>query len=92
MRAAQPIIDLIIELDGLRGFGLGTEKRPVFEQTVRQFDEQKLELEMVLLAFDVSSTGTPVQQFLLYITLYNNVFNAYCSIQNAIISHHKLAR
>lgn len=62
VRAAQPIIDLIIELDGLRYFRLGGDKRPILEQTVRQTDEHKL--EMALLAFDASSAGTSVHNLL----------------------------
>ena len=61
-RAAQPIIDLIIELDGLRYFRLGGDKRPILEQTVRQTDEHKL--EMALLAFDSSLAGTSVHNLL----------------------------
>lgn len=62
VRAAQPIIDLIIELGGLRYFRLGGDMRPILEQTVRQTDEHKL--EMALLAFDASSAGTSVHNLL----------------------------
>lgn len=62
VRLAQPIIDLVIGLDGLRCFRLGGDKRPVLEQTVRQIDEHKL--ERALLAFDASSAGTSVHNLL----------------------------
>ncbi|GKW33467.1 hypothetical protein PEC730217_22470 [Pectobacterium carotovorum subsp. carotovorum] len=62
VRLAQPIIDLVIELDGLRRFRLGGDNRPILEQTVRQIDEHKL--EMALLAFDASSAGTSVHNIL----------------------------
>lgn len=85
MRAAQPVIDLIVELDGLRCFGLGTDKRPILEQSVRQTDEHKL--EMALLAFDASSTGTPVQQFLR--TLSDNVASGNINLAEdvAVLTH-----
>lgn len=85
---AQPVIDLIVELDGLRCFGLGTDKRPILEQSVRQTDEHKL--EMSLLAFDASSTGTPVQQFLR--TLSDNVASGNINLAEdvAALTHGRL--
>ncbi|WP_143496895.1 hypothetical protein [Pseudomonas sp. Irchel s3a18] len=58
-RTAQVALDLIIELDGLRRFGLGTEGRPVVEQTVQKDDERRL--AGALLEFETLTEGKSVQ-------------------------------
>ncbi|EPE1461576.1 hypothetical protein ACSGR4_001154 [Morganella morganii] len=61
-QAAQPVLTLISELDGLRHFDLGTESRPGVEQSVRQEDEKAL--IAALQEFEQISEGTPVQMLL----------------------------
>ncbi|RON15621.1 hypothetical protein BK662_12830 [Pseudomonas frederiksbergensis] len=61
-RAAQIALDSIVELDGLRRFGLGTEGRPVVEQAVRADDERRL--AGALIEFERLAEGEPVQLLL----------------------------
>jgi len=61
-RAAQVALDLIIELDGLRCFGLGTEGRPAVERSLREDDERLL--AEALLAFEALGDARPVQGML----------------------------
>lgn len=61
-QAAQPVLTLISELDGLRHFDLGTESRPGVEQSVRQEDEKAL--IAALQEFEQIAEGTPVQMLL----------------------------
>jgi len=61
-RAAQGALDLIIELDGLRCFDLGTDCRPAVERSVREDDERQL--SEALLAFEALAEGGPVQGML----------------------------
>jgi hypothetical protein len=58
-RAAQVAIDLIIELDGMRRFGLGTEERSVVEQTVQKDNERRL--AGALVEFETLTEGKSVQ-------------------------------
>ncbi len=58
-RAAQVALDLIIELDGMRRFGLGTEERPVVEQTVQKDNERRLAAALV--EFETLTEGKSVQ-------------------------------
>ena len=61
-RAAQVALDLIIELDGMRRFGLGTEERPVVEQTVQKDNERRLAAALV--EFETLTEGKSVQLLL----------------------------
>lgn len=58
-QAAQPALDLIVELDGLRRFDLGVEGRPGVERTVREDDERQL--ADALVAFETLAEGKLVQ-------------------------------
>lgn len=58
-REAERVLNLIIELDGLRTFALGAPGRPALEQVVRQNIEQRL-LE-ALVKFEALAAGTPIQ-------------------------------
>jgi len=61
-QAAQPVLSLITELDGLRHFNLGTAERPHLEQSVRQENEKAL--ISALGKFEKIAEGTQVQMCL----------------------------
>lgn len=61
-RAADPAINLLIELDGLRRFNLGLGKRPTVEHAVRKNDEQRLSEAIDM--FEALAEGTSVQPLL----------------------------
>lgn len=61
-RAAEPAIDLMIELDGLRRFSLGSGERPAVEHAVRENDEQRLSEAIDM--FEALAEGTSVQPLL----------------------------
>ncbi|SEA01925.1 hypothetical protein [Alkalimonas amylolytica] len=56
---AERVVNLIVELDNLRCFGLGVEGRPVAEQIVRENTEQQLSEE--LFRFEELASETSVQ-------------------------------
>ena len=58
-RAAQHALDLVVELDGLNCFDLGTKWRPDLERAFRTNGEQQL--SEALVSFEALADGTPVQ-------------------------------
>ncbi|MCX7070282.1 MAG: hypothetical protein NTW01_04710 [Gammaproteobacteria bacterium] len=65
-RAAASVIDLVIELDGLRCFGLASKERPAVERAVKEDNERQL--EDALVAFEALAQGTSVRSLPRYIS------------------------
>lgn len=58
-RESQRVINLLVEIDGMRTFALGKPGRPALERVVRQDVEEQL-LD-ALMRFEALAVGTPIQ-------------------------------